>query len=527
MNWFYAKINEDMHWIRELSCYWNKYSAKKRLTVCFALSGGIYLAFTLFFPLYWYYADIPPLDYSKLTKYSPVGFLAYVSGISTLFVLYLIALRLLRKIQINPKFVIWVGGLLALILIFSYPQTAIDLFVYAIRSRGWARYGLEPFSNAPELIPDFDPWLGLAGEWVDAPSPYGPIWEWSSLVMYYLSGGNFLGHLVALKVLAFITYLGCAWLLTKLLRIFRPQWVVVGTAFFAWNPLVLLEGVQNAHNDLLMVFFFLLSLWGCLALMLGKKDKPSWVYSLVFVFAFAASVLVKFVTFLVLPFLISGLVIQEKTWPRRFFVGLGYLLIILSIVVLGMALYWPGIEQGAVLSSGDTAGRSLTALMVLALRPQHGTNQAFEYTHWMIYGLFAGIYMWNVWRVVHPLFRRNKEKETYNQQDIIKKILLSSFSVFFGYTLFVASTFHAWYLLWFFPLGALLIGEIRLVRATWVFSFVSLLLVSYYETIRVWVPYLLRNHLVGHLVGVALLMIPTLLAFSSDQDRELSVFKIT
>ena len=82
--------------------------------------------------------------------------------------------------------------------------------------------------------------------------------------------------------------------------------------------------------------------------------------------------------------------------------------------------------------------------------------------------------------------------------------------MFFWYVLIVATVFHAWYLLWFLPLVALLIPATRPVSVALVFSLAALLIIPYYETIRVWILYLNQNHWLGHLIGVSLLSIPVL-----------------
>ena len=125
-----------------------------RLAIIAGASGLIYLlVFTLRFPLARFYATIPPIDYTKLTNYSLGGLMAYVIGIGVLFELYLQAIRLTAPgdeqkdkpagkptTPISSTFVFISSTILAAISIFSYPLTAIDLFIYAIRMRGWALY---------------------------------------------------------------------------------------------------------------------------------------------------------------------------------------------------------------------------------------------------------------------------------------------------------------------------------------------------------------------------------------------------
>jgi hypothetical protein len=78
----------------------------------------------------------------------------------------------------------------------------------------------------------------------------------------------------------------------------------------------------------------------------------------------------------------------------------------------------------------------------------------------------------------------------------------------FWYVLLAAPVFHAWYLLWFLPLAPLLLPRRRPLTAVVVFSITALLIIPYFETIRVWYPALLRNHFLGHLIGVPLLILP-------------------
>lgn len=509
-----------MNFLSKITSLWNKQSQKTRLWLCLISSGLIYLAFTLAFPLRRFYAVIPPVDYAKLTHHSAFGFIAYIIGIGVLFTVYRLLLKLLKGEKENIHFVLLGGIFFAVILIFSYPQTAIDMFVYAIRSRAWARYGLDPFSTILTAMPASDPWLGLAGEWADAASPYGPIWEWLSLGAYHLSGRGYLAHLFALKILSVLAYAGSAWLLYRILLSLRPKWAVTGTAFFAWNPLVLLEGVQNAHNDLTMVFFFLLSIWGFVHLMDREQNKRKMVYAIVFITSFAASILVKFIPLLILPFFLLGLAARQPNWLKWAFSGVLYTLAILLLVVLIMYPYWPGLDNWAVLYSGKSAGRSVMALMILALRSRLGTNTAFTYTQTGIYTTLGGIYLWNLWRVWQQSVPSKKNKNAPNFQALIERVFLASFYVLFWYVLIAASTFHAWYLLWFLPLAAFFVPNGRSASMAVVFSIASLLVIPYYETVRVWFPYLLRNQTLAHLIGVSLMLIPILFINLRQSPRE-------
>jgi hypothetical protein len=97
--------------------------------------------------------------------------------------------------------------------------------------------------------------------------------------------------------------------------------------------------------------------------------------------------------------------------------------------------------------------------------------------------------------------------------------ILASFFALFWCTLLVAPVFHAWYLLWFLPLAALLLPLRRPLAASIVFSMSAFYAIPYFETIRVWCPVLLQNQLVGHLIGVSLLVVPPAVAMVWPKER--------
>ena len=484
-----------------------------------SLSGLIYLGLTLFFPLHTYYRVIPPIDYTKRTNYSGVGFAVYLAATLVLFAVYLGALRAVAKSKqgATPFKIILMGGIsMAVILVFSYPQTAIDLLVYALRTRAWVRYGLSPFVAAPEVMPASDPWLGLAGEWADAASPYGPVWEWLSLGAYHLSGGGYLAHLFSLKILSLLAYVGSVWLVYRILYLIRPRWAIPGSAFFAWNPLVLLESVQNGHNDIVMVFFMLVGVWAFTMLIRGTQKHPKMLFEFIFVLGFAAAILVKFIPGAVLPFFLLALAWQQPTWPRRIGALFSRGMAVALIVILAMLPYWLQMETWALLHAGKSAGRSLIALLVLTLRHPLGINPAFDVTNILIHLILGGIYMAalvRLWRQLIPSCGSQSAAASN-----FKITISAAMSVFFWYVLLGASTFHAWYLLWFLPLAALLVPRVRPTGAVVVVSLAALLVIPYYETVRVWFPLLLHNQVLGHIIGVTLLLVPSLLAWFRPFD---------
>jgi hypothetical protein len=415
-----------------------------------------WLVFVHPFPLARLYATIPPVDYAKLTGHSVGGAVRYTLAIIALFLGYIVALRALKTLGEDPAarrraLAIVAGGtlLFGATLALAYPTTAIDMLIYAVRTRGWALYGLNPLATAPQTLPG-DPWTGLAAEWADAPSPYGPVWEGLSRLAFHLIGGDFLAHLFAIKIIAVLAHLGCAVLVGLILRRLKPEWALVGAAAFAWNPLALLEAAGNAHNDIVMVFFLLLAVY-------FAASQRRWLV----IPALTLSILTKFVTLMVLPFFLLYLVRQETTWPRRLLVAAGNLALAFGLGVALMAPIWPGWENWAVRDLGGGAGKSPFALLVLIMRPWLTTNVAFEVSRYLLGGLFLLIYAWLAWRAMA------------GPPTLTHVVLTPTFWVFF------------WYLLWPLAVAATLIPSLSYSRMV-VFGLTALLSITLYETMRIW-----------------------------------------
>jgi alpha-1,6-mannosyltransferase len=450
-----------------------------------------WLVFVRPFPLARYYAAIPPVDYAKLTDHSVAGAISFSLGIIALFAAHLMALKTLRAISERADrrraWAVILGGtlLFSATLALAYPTAAIDVLIYAVRTRGWALYGLNPLATAPQTLPG-DPWIGLAAEWVDAPSPYGLVWEGTSRLAYCLVGGDFLAHLYALKTISALAHLGCLALIALTLRRLKPEWSLIGAAAFAWNPLALLEAAGNGHNDILMTFFLLLAIYFAAA---GRR----WLV----IPALALSIFTKFIPVILLPFFFLYLMRQEKTWARRLGIAAGNLALFATLGVALMAPVWPGWEEWAVRDLGSGAGKSLFALLVLILRPWIDTNAAFDTTRYLLGGAFLLIYLRMAWRALT------------GPPTLSHVILAPAFGIFFWYLVLPNQQFHAWYLLW--PLGlAVLLVPSQALTAIGVFGLTAWLSIPFYETMRVWWWDTL-NPLMLHAIAIPLVFGPPVL----------------
>jgi hypothetical protein len=234
-----------------------------------------------------------------------------------------------------------------------------------------------------------------------------------------------------------------------------------------------------------------------------------------------------------MPFFLLAITAQAATWIKRLALIIAYGMAIGALVILLMLPMWPGWDNWALLQAGSGAGRSLLALLILGFKDAWGVNFAFDFWRNLLFLIYALIYCYYLWQMFTssqksvassqkvtggpPSFHPSILPTSHPSNPPILPpsslpILQSSFHILFWYVLLVAPVFHAWYLLWFLPLAALLLPDQRPLVASIVFSITALFIIPYFETIRVWYPALLDNQLLGHLIGVPLLIVPPALA---------------
>ena len=201
-------------------------------------------------------------------------------------------------------------GLACTSFVMSPPTKKADIFYYAFQGRMIVRDGINPYLVSPRAVEE-DSWFPLLSPtWRDLTTGYGPAaLLMSSAIdlavdrdgaipdvtrMVLALRGSFAGLTVGNVILI--------WLI---LGQTAPTRRLVGTLAYAWNPAVLVVGVE--HNDTAMLFLALLGIW------LNLRRHPTLA-----VFALTLSVLVKYYT---LPLLLGFLVWRcrlERAGSTRF-----------------------------------------------------------------------------------------------------------------------------------------------------------------------------------------------------------------
>jgi len=220
----------------------------------------------------------------------PLATGVYVSVLLLLFTSYSILLSEARKNRIGTtalwKLILIVTG----ILVFSYPAAfSYDFFNYLFTAKTVLVYRLNPYTVVPLQFAGIDPWTNFM-RWTHLPSAYTPFWIVLSLLPYLLGLGYFILVLFSMKFMIAGFYILACWALVKTIDRVDVKRTSHALAFFALNPLILIESLVSAHNDIVLIAFALLSVW----MYLQKQYLSAWLY-------LAISVAAKFMTLFLVP----------------------------------------------------------------------------------------------------------------------------------------------------------------------------------------------------------------------------------
>ncbi|MBK8905091.1 MAG: polyprenol phosphomannose-dependent alpha 1,6 mannosyltransferase MptB [Anaerolineaceae bacterium] len=239
------------------------------LTLLALILLGGYLVFGWWFPLRPYFNTLPLQDVRSFAPSLLAG-LSYALLLLALFGLYWLAFRLVDRGRAVPSlsFLLGTAVLFAIPLLQTYPINANDLFRYVIRGRITSIYDKNPYDTPPDTFAD-DPFLPLAGEWEDATSPYGPLWELLAGGITGITQDNLLAGLLSFKLVGLMAHLACGWLIWRVLASAAPTRQRSTTLLWLWNPALLLMFVVDGHNDVLMMVWQLVAVW------FWRQKRPS------------------------------------------------------------------------------------------------------------------------------------------------------------------------------------------------------------------------------------------------------------
>ena len=239
----------------------------------------------------------------------------------------------------------------ALANLFVYPVGALDAFNYMIELKLAYGYGENPYLVTFAGYRD-DP-FALPAFLVDVPLFYGPVW----LIAYGLPVAvvgfqTIIGLLGALKLfnLGLLALTGL--LIYRSHQDDRARWL--GVYLFLANPLILFEGLGNAHNDVLMTLFLVAAL-----VAFHRKSVIAGPM-------FALSALVKLFTIVLAPLLLAVMLRDRWGWRRLALAGS----LALLVVVISVMPFWADGAMVDGLREGTAKSQEMNHVSVLSLAQQ-------------------------------------------------------------------------------------------------------------------------------------------------------------
>lgn len=329
----------------------------------------------------------------------PLSTVIYIACIFILFgfFFYLAQLAFNSRIELD-KIIIFIT-ISVIILFLAYPAFSHDFFNYLFDARIVTYYQENPYIHKASDFPD-DLWIRFM-HWTHRTYPYGHLWLLITLPFSYIGAGKFVLTLFLFKLMFISFHLGNLFLIYRIASIIAKEKRDFILLIYGLNPFILVESVVSPHNEAVMLFFLLLSIY----LFLKKNILGSLLH-------LSFSILVKFVTLAVLPcfvwgmigkisskafltfciFALSAAVVFEsfyrEAYPWYFLMPIGvgtllaknrYILLIISTLSISLLLrYVPFLFQGSYTQEGIAIQNGLL-LFPLLLIIVYGCRQGKNY----------------------------------------------------------------------------------------------------------------------------------------------------
>ena len=301
---------------------------KKKFLFLGFLSEIAYLFFWIvrFFP----FSAKSPYDLLK----NNLNFGIVLGILLVVFVLYILASRQVNLSQVSLKLILSFAVVFNFTLVFILPIASDDVFSYISESRVVSKYRSNPYYVPYDEFKHDILYSKIKTVWSKDVTNYGPLFTVFGTALSFIVGDNLFLNVYLFKI-AFVSFnLLIAWLIFKVTK------SKIALVLYSWNPLILFEISLNAHNDILMVAFFVLSLCFLFKDSSLKSHLLSWVLLIL-------SVLVKYFTAIFIHFyLVFSLVtLQDKLEKIKFLI-----LSVLCGLLTTMLIFFPFWESPDILS---------------------------------------------------------------------------------------------------------------------------------------------------------------------------------
>jgi hypothetical protein len=276
------------------------------------------------------------------------------------------------------------------------PSLSYDCYAYVAFARMPLCYGLNPCVTTPrDLVALGDPTAPIVGS-CQMPSVYGPAWTLLTMAhVALLARYDLIWQIIGLKLLAAGALVVGAVAAREVSEHYHPGRGRLALLAVGLNPLLLVEGPANGHNDLLMMALFL----GAVALWLRGRETAGDLL-------FGLSVGLKFLPIVALPW-----VLLERRRSRERPPGVRSIaatcLLALAPTAVSYVPFWRGAEtftaqsrrtQWGVPGAGGADREGVGRLCEAIGLPEAARLQVqFLVGQWPVIDLYLGLTLWLWW----------------------------------------------------------------------------------------------------------------------------------
>lgn len=361
--------------------------------------------------------------------------------------------------------------------VFNIPNDSSDIYGYIARGAQQVFYLDNPYQSLTANIHDWQNNIYLGNMlWEKNPAPYGPLFIFICKLIVSLSFNNFWLGFFLFKLLSSGCFLGTVFFINKIFTLenfhdspklfnrLEPSLII---PFIALNPFLFYHCSWNGHNDIVMVFFFISSIYS-----LFKKK-----FNLALVLM-TASILIKYIALTLLPLILiyiwKEIYFTNKALKTpfciknsfKYLVPYGSLIsLILSFLVFNYYDFFSA-NFSAINTNITLSHKSLfnSIETIYKLLTHNEFPQLTKY-------LFLGTYALFAMNIYIKFWSKNFSKDSENSieyydernRNLNYDFLKLGTLILAALILIASPKFHSWYLVIVLPLGFLVYPEMAVI----------------------------------------------------------------
>lgn len=209
----------------------------------------------------------------------------------------------------------WVIALLVLVVLtLSYNWLSHDVFNYMFNAKMLTVYGADPHERVA-LDFAYDPWTRFMHN-THTPAPYGHGWTYLSVIPFYLGAQKFILTWWFFRLFSILGLVLAGLAVWRWGREEKITSVGMKLGLIALSPFVLVEFVQNSHNDGWMMVGAVCSVWWLRKFARGLR----WGWLVVGLLIWGISIYIKLASVALAPLLLALLIARWHPTVRRWLI---------------------------------------------------------------------------------------------------------------------------------------------------------------------------------------------------------------